>query len=103
RLSVVVNRSRKRRTKTGEVCAAVYGVDVVSERIDLFVIAIVVLDGDLDRETLAFLLEVDWLVVERRLVLVQVFDELRDAAFVVELVRTLRLFPLVLNRNADAF
>jgi hypothetical protein len=41
--------------------------------------------------------------VKRRLVLVQVFDKLRDAAFVVELVRTLRFFTFVFNRDPDAF
>jgi hypothetical protein len=32
-----------------------------------------------------------------------VFDEFSDSAFVVKLVRTLRLFSLIFNRDADAF
>src|SRR5687768_10792831 len=35
--------------------------------------------------------------------LIQVLHELRDAAAVVELVRLLRLFALVLDRDANAF
>ena len=82
--------------------ASVYRVDVVGKRIDLFVVAVVVLNGDFDREILAFLLEVDRLVVKRRLVLVQVLDELRDSALVIKLVRTLRLLTLVFDRDADS-
>ena len=83
--------------------AAVYRVDVVRKGIDLFVIAVVVLDGDLDREILALLFKVDRLVVQRRFVLVQVLDEFRNSAFVIELVRPLRLLTLVFDRDPDPF
>jgi hypothetical protein len=97
-----LNRSREGGTKTGEVCAAVDRVDVVGERIDLLVVAIVVLNGHFDRERVGFLFEVERLVVKRRLVLVQVFDKFRDTAFVVKLVRAFGIFPLILDRDPDA-
>ena len=46
--------------------------------------------------------KVNRLVVQQRLVLVKVLDELGDAAAVVELVRALGLLPLVLDGDADA-
>ena len=85
------------------MCSAVDRVDVVGERVDLFVVAVVVLNGDLKREILRLLLKVDRLIVKRGLVLIQVLDELRDSTFVIELVRTLRLFAFVFDRDANAF
>ena len=41
--------------------------------------------------------------MQRRLVLVQMLDELGDAALVVKLVRALRLFAFILDRDANAF
>jgi len=41
--------------------------------------------------------------VQDRLVLVEVLDEFGDAAAIVELVRLLRLFALVVDRDADTF
>ena len=84
------------------MCAAINGVDVVGERIDLFVVGVVVLNRDLNRENVGFLFEVDRLVVERGLVLVQVLHKLRDAALVVKLVRAFRLFAFVLDRDPDS-
>ena len=43
--------------------AAVYRVDVVGKRVDLLVVAVVVLDGDFDGEIVTLALEVDRLVV----------------------------------------
>ena len=86
RLRVGVDRSGKRRAKSGEVRAAVDSVDVVGKRIDLFVVAVVVLNRHFNRQGIAFLLEIERLVVKRGLVLVQMFDELRDPALVVKLV-----------------
>ena len=83
--------------------AAVHRVDVVGKGIDLLVVAVVVLNRDFDRKAVAFLLKIERLVVKRALVLVQMFDEFRNAALVVELVRTLRLFALVFDRDANAF
>ena len=83
--------------------AAVDRVDVVGKRIDLLVVAIVVLDRNLDREIVAFPFEIDRLVVKRDLVLVQMFDEFGNAALVIELVRTLRFLALVLDRDPDSF
>jgi hypothetical protein len=85
------------------VRTAVDRVDVIRERIDLLVVAVVVLDCDLDRKIFTFLLEIDRLIVQRRLVLVQVLNELRNAALVVKLMRTLRLLTLVFDRDPNAF
>ena len=83
--------------------AAIYRVDVVRKRVDLLIVAIVVLDGDLDRKTVTFFLEIDRLIVKRRLVLVEMFDEFRNPALVVKLVRALGLLTLVFDRDPDSF
>src|SRR5688500_20315193 len=83
--------------------STIYRVDVVRKRVDLLVVPIVVLNGDFNREAFAFFLKIDWFVVKRTLVLVEVLHEFSDPTLVVELVRTFRLFPLVFNRDANAF
>ena len=95
---VLVNAERK----PGQVCAAVDGVDVVGERVDLLVVAVVVLNGHFDRQGIAFLLKVERLVVKRRFVLVEMFYKLSDAALVVKLVRALGFFAFILDRDANA-
>ena len=67
--------------------AAFMGVDVVREGVHDFRVAVVPLQGDLDVDAFLLAVHVDRLLVDRRLVLVQVRDERDDAAFVVELVR----------------
>ena len=81
---------------------AVNRVDIVGERIDLFVVAVVVLNSDLDRQSVAFLLEVNRLVVKCRLILIKVLDEFRNAALVIKLMRTLRFLALVFDRYPNA-
>ena len=93
---------RKRRAKSRQVRSAVYRVDVVGERIDLLVVAVVVLNRNFNRQSIAFLLKVERLVVKRSLVLIKMFDKLGDAAFVVKLVRALRLFAFIFDRDANA-
>ena len=73
--------------EAGEVRAAFVRVDVVREGVDDFRVAVVPLQGDLDVDAVLLAVHVDRLLVDRRLVLVQVRDERDDAAFVVELVR----------------
>src|SRR5262249_2243179 len=92
----------ERRTKTRKVRAAVDGVDVVGEGIDLLVVAVVVLNRHFDRKTVRFSLEIDRLVVQRGLVLVQVLYELCNTALVVKLVRPLGFLTFVFDRDADS-
>ena len=84
------------------MCAAIDRVDVVGERIDLLVVAIVVLDGYFDRKRIADLLEINRLVVQHALILVQVLHEFGNAAAIVKLVRLFRFFPFIANRDANA-
>ena len=74
----------------GEVRAAFVRVDVVRERVDRLGVAVVPLQRDLGVDAVLLAVHVDRLLVDRRLVLVQVRDERDDAAFVVELVRSCR-------------
>ena len=78
---------------------ALAGVDVVREREDVLLVAVVVLEGDLDLDVAPAALEVLHLRVHRRLVLVDVLDELADAPRVVE--RDLLLVPLVLQLDLE--
>src|SRR5262245_57507807 len=82
--------------------ATVNCVDIVGKGVDLLVITVVVLDRNLDRQSISNLLEIDRFVVQHRLVLVEMFYEFRDAAAVIKLVRLFRLFALIFDRDADA-
>ena len=83
----IVDRARQRRAETGEMRAAVHGVDRVGERKNIFRVAVVVLqrDFDFDRVPLAF--HVDRGIVQHLLAFVQVLDEFGDAARETELGR----------------
>ena len=61
------------------------------------------MDRDFDRKCVGNFLEIDWLVVQHALVLVEVLDEFGDAAPIVELVRLLRFFAFVFDRDANTF
>ena len=84
RLRVRTDRPRQRRAEPRQVGAPLAGVDVVREREDVLLVAVVVLERDLDLDVAPAALEVLHLRVHRRLVLVDVLDELADAARVVE-------------------
>ena len=79
---------------------ALVRVDVVRERVDRLGVAVVPLQRDLDVDAVALPVHVDRLVVDRRLVQVQVLDERVDAPFVQELVAL--AVPFVVDRNRDA-
>ena len=65
--------------------AAINRVDVVGEAEHRFRIAIVILQRNLHVDFVALGFHVDWLVVQHALATVEVLDELRDAAVVLEL------------------
>ena len=80
---------------------AFVGVDVVGEGVDRLGVAVVPLQGDLDVDAVLLAVHVNRLVVDDRLVLVQVADEGVDAAFVQELV-ALAAVALVVDRDRHA-
>ena len=80
--------------------AALARVDVVGEGEDAFLVAVVVLQRHLDLDVPLLALEVEDLRVDRRLVLVQVLDELDDAALVEERVGA--SVALVLDDDLEA-
>ena len=90
---VVVDRARQRRAEARQVRAALVRVDVVGEREDGLLVGAVPLHRDLDRALVALAREEDDLLLERVLVLVEVADEVLDAALVVELARVLPPSP----------
>ncbi len=81
---VGVERAGQRRAEAGEVGAALVGVDVVGEAEDRFLVGGVPLHRHLDLAVVGLVLEEDRLAVQRVLVLVEVGDEVDDAALVVE-------------------
>ena len=97
---VGVDRARQRRAEPREVRAAFVRVDVVGEGVDRLGVAVVPLQRDLGVDAVLLAAHVDRLLVDRRLVLVQVRDERDDAAFVVELVAL--AVALVVERDDDA-
>ena len=99
-LDVLVHRARQRGLEADEVRAAVEVLDRVREAVEVLGVALVPLHRDLDRLAVFFVADEDRLVVQRRLVLVQVLDERDDAALVAELV--LLLGALVGDGDEDA-
>ena len=85
RLADGVDGARERGLEAGEMRAAVDGVDVVGEGEDGLGVGVVVLQRDLHGDAVALGFHVDGLVVQNLLALVQVLDELGDAADVLEL------------------
>ena len=88
------------RAEACEVRAAFASVDVIGEREHALLVAVVVLERDLDLDVAARALEVQHLRMDGRLVLVQVLDELDDAALVEEGVGA--LVALVLDDDLEA-
>ena len=70
---------REAAAETGEVCAALDGVDVVDERIDILVERRVVSQGHLYGDSLALGIEMDNVVDQAFLVGVDIFHELTEA------------------------
>ena len=94
---VEIDRARERRAETREVRPALVGVDVVGERVEGLRIAVVPLQGDLGFDAVLLAAHVDRLVVDHRLVRVEVLHERVDAALVLELV----VLPLALVLERD--
>ena len=82
--------------------AALGRVDVICKRDYDLVIAVVVLQGDLGLGVGSFALHVDYLVVQRRFVVVYERNELADAAGVAHLVLLLLALALVLGGDVKA-
>ena len=82
--------------------AALGGVNVVGEGVDVLLIAVVVLERHFHGGIVHHALHVDGLVEEYFLVLVEILDELDDAALVVVHPLILGLHPLVGQGDADA-
>ena len=88
--------------------AAIHRVDVVGEAENALRIAVVVLQRDFHRQRaavvrqLAFGFEVDGLLVQHGLAVVQMLDELRDAAAVQKLVALHRIHALIGQRDFEA-
>src|SRR4029079_768387 len=99
---VAVERARQRRPEARQVRAALVRVDVVGAREDRLLVGGVPLQRDLDRALLGVALEEDDLLLDRVLVLVQVRDEVLDAALVVEGGLAVALAALVLDPDPQA-
>src|SRR5262249_4366839 len=101
RLGVAGKSARAGRPEATEVGSPLARVDVVGEREDRFLIAIVVLQGDLDLDVTLLALEVEHPGVDGRFVLVEVLDELDDAPTIEE--RVAPLVALVRDDDLQAF
>jgi hypothetical protein len=81
-LAVLVHRPRQRGAEPGQVRAALHRVDVVDVGEDGVAVGVRILQRDLHHHAVLLALQRDHLGVQRLLVLVQVRDELGDAALV---------------------
>ena len=75
--------------------SAFHGIDVIGKGVDHLLVALVELQGHFRRHVVLFPVEVDDRVVNRRLVLVEVFHEGNDAAFVFEGLFPNGAFPFI--------
>src|SRR5207249_3086084 len=99
-LRVGRERAGQRGAESGQMCSTLAGVDVVREREDALLVAIVVLQRHLDLDVALLALEEQHLWMQRGLVLVQVLDELDDPALVEE--RMAPRVALVLDDDLEA-
>src|SRR5262249_11988129 len=83
-LAGVVDGAGQRRPETGEMRAAVHGVDVVGKAEDGFRVAVVVLQSDFHLHAITLGFHVDGPVMQDALAAIQVLDELGDPAGVFE-------------------
>ena len=97
---VVVDRAGQRRAEPREVRAAFVRVDVVGEGVDRLHVAVVPLQRQLDVDAVLLAVHVDRLVVDRRLVQVQVLDERADPAGIEEVMAL--AVALVVDRDRHA-
>ena len=67
---VGVNGPRQRRLEAREVRPTFVGVDAVDEGVDVFVVAVVVLEGELDVDAVALRIDVHDVLVQHLLLLV---------------------------------
>ena len=82
--------------------AALFRVDVVDEGVDILLVTVVVLHGDLDDSRVLDAVEVDGLGVQHFFLAVEVLDERADATLKVERLTADRLDALVVQANGDA-
>lgn len=101
-VGVVVDGARERRLEPSEMRATLPRVDVVRERVRRRLDVLGGLHGDLDGDAVVLTLEVDDVVVQRIAGLVEVFDELPDAALVLEGGLRGLVAALVGERDLDA-
>ena len=84
-VGIIVERPGQRRAEGGEMGAAVALRDVVGEGEDVFVIAVVPFERDVDADVVALAVDRDRIGDQRVLGAVEIFDEGRDPALVIEL------------------
>src|SRR6185295_4198115 len=72
---VLVENTGERGLEAGEMCSAAGRIDVVGEAENLLVVAVVVLEGDVDFDAVGDGVAGDDLLVNRRAAGVEVFDE----------------------------
>src|SRR5690606_4755676 len=99
---IVVQCARECGLEPGQVRTALVRVDVVDERERVLVVAVVVLERELDVGLLALCLDVDDLRVQRLARAAQELDELDDAALVVVDLGARRALALVGERDLEA-
>ena len=83
-LSGIVDGAGQGRAESGKMRAAIDGIDVVREAENRLRIRVVVLQPDLHVDAVAVVFHVDRLVVQHLLAAIEMLDELRDAAVVLE-------------------
>ena len=101
-LGIIVDRAGQRRAERGHVRAAVALRDVVGERQDVLVIAVIPFERDVDADAVAHRRNGDRLGEQRRLGAVEIFDEGGDPALVIQLVLDPLLVPRIGEDQAHA-
>src|SRR5438067_2057606 len=91
------------RAETGEMCAAIRIGDGVCKRQNLIVVAVIVLQNDIDKHFVALARNHDRLRMQNLLVLTKLLYELFDPVFVEEFLLLRRVAAFVRQRNFEAW
>src|SRR5205807_6908302 len=99
RFRVLIDRFGQRRAKSGQVRAAIRIRDRIGKRQNLVVVAVVVLQHNIDKYFIALPLDYDRLWVQHLFVFTELLNEFFDAVLVDKRFLLRRLAPLVSQRD----
>ena len=100
--AVIVDHARQRGLEAHQMRAALGGVDIIGEGVNVLSIAVVILQRGLDGHAVLYALDVNRLREEHLAVFIEEFDKLADTALIVENALLLPALALIAQHDLDA-